>query len=407
MATKPIDTTTSPPAEQEHAATDARFESGLVATIAFGHFVHDIFSSAFLPTLLPLLREKLSLNYAAAGSLVFFLQLPSILNPLIGYVADKVSLRYLVILAPALSATLISGVGLANDYVTLVFLLLCAGLSIAAFHAPAPAMIANISGKRIGTGMSFFMTGGETARTIGPLVAVAGVTWFGLEGIWRLSLIGWLASGFLFVRLRTIAARPDMAGPAVLATFWPNAQRVFPLLIWLVLARVPMLSAITVYLPTYVRDELGRSLWLAAAALTILEGAGAAGAMFTGTLSDRWGRNTMLLVLLSIAPCALFGFLYGPALLAIPLLIVLGLTAITPAPVIMAVVQDEFPHNRAFANGIFLALNFVLRGIGIWLVGALADGLGLSSAFLWSGLLAFLSLPAVWLLPKREIGSVG
>lgn len=400
MTTNPIDVDV--PDSATIPEESARFQTDLVSTISFGHFVHDIFSSAFLPALLPLLREKLSLNYAMAGGLVFFLQLPSILNPFIGYLADKVSLRYLVILAPALSATLISGVGLANDYITLVFLLLCAGLSIAMFHAPAPAMIANISGKRVGAGMSFFMTGGETARTIGPLVAVAGVTWFGLEGIWRLSIIAWLTTAFLWVRLRNIPVRPEGAPPAVLATFWPNARRVFPLLIWLILTRVPMLSAITIYLPTFVRDERASSLWLGAAALTILEGAGAVGAFLTGTLSDRWGRSRMLFVLLLIAPCALFGFLAAPPLLVPLLLIMLGLTAITPAPVIMAVVQDEFPDNRAFANGIFLALNFVLRGIGIWLVGSLADRAGLSSAFLWSGLIAFLALPAVWLLPHKK-----
>lgn len=383
-------------------STQSEFRLGLISTISFGHFVHDIFSSAFLPALLPLLREKLSLNYALAGSLVFFLQLPSILNPLIGYMADKVSLRYLVILAPALSATLISGVGLATNYVTLVFVLLCAGLSIAAWHAPSPAMIAQMAGKRVGAGMSFFMTGGEIARTVGPLVAVAGVTWFGLEGIWRLSILGWLTTAFLWVQLRNIPARPAGVAPAVLSTFWPNARRVFPLLMWLVVARVPMLAAITVYLPTFVRDERQASLWLAAAALTILEGAGAFGVFFTGTLSDRWGRKHMLFVLLLIAPVALVGFLFLPTTYSILMLVILGLTAITPAPVIMAVVQDEFPDNRAFANGIFLALNFVLRGIGIWLVGALADSAGLQSAFLWSGLLAYLGLPAVWLLPRRK-----
>lgn len=384
------------------SSPDSQFRFGLITTISFGHFVHDIFSSAFLPALLPLLREKLSLNYALAGSLVFYLQLPSILNPLIGYMADKVSLRYLVILAPGVSAALISGVGLATNYVTLVFVLLCAGLSIAAWHAPSPAMIAHMAGKRVGTGMSFFMTGGEVARTVGPLVAVAGVTWFGLEGIWRLSILGWLTSAFLWVQLRNIPARPEGAAPAVLSTFWPNARRVFPLLIWLVLARVPMLAAITVYLPTFVRDERQSSLWLAAAALTVLEGAGAFGAFFTGTLSDRWGRSRMLFALLLVAPAALFGFLFLPTAYTVPMLIVLGLTAITPAPVIMAVVQDEFPDNRAFANGVFLALNFVVRGAGIWLVGALADRVGLNSAFLWSGLLAYLGLPAVWLLPRRE-----
>jgi FSR family fosmidomycin resistance protein-like MFS transporter len=65
------------------------------------------------------------------------------------------------------------------------------------------------------------------------------------------------------------------------------------------------------------------------------------------------------------------------------------------------VVQDQFPDNRALANGIYLAMNFMIRALGIWTVGSLADSVGLTQAFLWSGLAAWFSLPAIWLLPRR------
>ena len=46
---------------------------------------------------------------------------------------------------------------------------------MAAFPAPAPAMIAKVAGQRVGTGMSIFMATGELARTLGPIIAVAAV----------------------------------------------------------------------------------------------------------------------------------------------------------------------------------------------------------------------------------------
>ena len=133
--------------------TEAEFQTGQVLTIVGGHFVHDTFTAVVSP-LLPLIIQKLSLTLAQAGSLWGFLQLPALLNPFIGYLADSISLRYFVILAPAVTATLISLLGLAPNYAILAILLFATGVSVACFHAPAPPMIARISGDRLGKGMS-------------------------------------------------------------------------------------------------------------------------------------------------------------------------------------------------------------------------------------------------------------
>src|SRR4030043_2084942 len=142
----------SPPAtfEQNNIKT-TQFQMDRVLTIISGHFIHDTYS-AFLPPLLPSLIEKLSLTYTQAGSLSAVTQLPSLLNPVLGYLDDKVNLRIFVILAPAISATTMSCLGLAPNYLSLVILLFITGLSIAAFHAPSPAMIARASGQQVGRG---------------------------------------------------------------------------------------------------------------------------------------------------------------------------------------------------------------------------------------------------------------
>ncbi|OUC09576.1 hypothetical protein RY27_01995 [Litorilinea aerophila] len=370
-----------------------------VMTIAGGHFMHDSFS-AFLAPLLPLLQDRLNIGYAVAGGLAIFTQLPSLLNPFIGYLADRVSLRYFVILAPGITATLMSFMGFAPDYLVLTLLLLAAGVSIAAFHAPAPAMIGRVAGQRIGTGMSIFMASGELGRTVGPVVAVAGVTWWGLEGLWRLAILGWLTSAVLYWRLRQVAARPPARRPGM-EMVWVRVRQTFPVLAWIMLPKAFMVVAITTYLPIFMRDELQTSLWLAAASLTILEGAGVVGALTTGTLSDRLGRGRVLLLLLTLAPLLLLLFLMGPGWLTAPVLVALGLTAISPTPVLLAIVQDQFPDNRAAANGVFMFLNFIIRAVAIWTVGWLADHYGLMTAFWWSSLIALLSVPAVYWLPRQ------
>ena len=380
------------------AHVEARFQTDQVATVAGGHLVHDTYA-AFLAPLLPVLQDRLSMGYAGAGGLAIFTQLPSLLTPFIGYLADRVSLRYFVILAPAVTATLMSSIGLSSDYLVLALLLTAVGLSTAAFHAPAPAMIARVSGNRVGTGMSIFMATGELGRTLGPVIAVAGVTWWGLDGLWRMAGAGWLASAILYWRLRTVAARPLAHKTMGLGHMLPRAKRVFPALAWMMGGMGLMTVALTTYLPIFMRDEMQSSLWLAAAALTILEAAGVAGALLTGTLSDRWGRRRVLFILLTASPFLLLFFLFGPKWLALPMLVALGLTAISPTPVMMAIVQDQFPDNRAAANGIYMFINFLLRAVALWLVGTLADRLGLTAAFTIGALAAFAAIPAVLRLP--------
>lgn len=396
-------TTQTAPIEQpvlEATPGMAAFQTDQVMTIGLGHMVNDTFS-AFLAPLLPLIQTALGIGYAAAGSLAIFMQLPSLLNPFIGYLADRISVRYFVIFAPAVTATVFSCLGLAPGYAALALLLLVGGLSIAAFHAPAPAMVAKVSGGRVGAGMSIFMAMGEFARALGPLLVVAGIAWFGLDGVWRLSVLGWGMSALLFVRLRTVAATPRPPGVSAMDTFWATARRLFPPLIWLLAGRTMLVAALTTYLPIYMSDEREASLWLAAASLTILQAAGVAGALATGTLSDRLGRRRVLLALLGSAPLLMIVFVRGPEWLAVPLLLLLGFAAISPQPVMMAMVQDQFPQNRALANGAYLALTFLLQGAGIWVVGALSDRLGLNTAFAISAVVGLISIPAVRWLPAR------
>jgi MFS transporter, FSR family, fosmidomycin resistance protein len=398
MTTKPLSARTATKATAAAEPT-AEFQTGQVATIVGGHFVHDTFA-AFLAPLLPLIQDTMGIGYAGAGGLAIFTQLPSLLTPFIGYLADRVSVRYFVILAPAVTATLMSLIGYAPDYLLLAMLLLAVGVSIAAFHAPAPAMVARTSGNRVGMGMSFFMASGELGRTLGPVVVMSGVALWGLQGIWRLMIIGWLTSAVLYWGLHSVAARP--AGRKVLGLdhMWPTARRVFPVLAWIMGAKALMLVALTTYLPIFMRDEMNTSIWLAAAALTILEGAGVAGALLTGTLSDRLGRSRILVVVLTVAPMLLLSMLYGPGWMSIVLLIGLGLTAISPTPVMMAIVQDQFPDNRAVANGIYMSLNFLLRSVAILLVGGIADRYGLTAAFAVAAVAGFAAVPGIFFLPK-------
>jgi FSR family fosmidomycin resistance protein-like MFS transporter len=378
--------------------TEREFQTGQVLTIVGGHFVHDTFT-AFVAPLLPLIIEKLSLSLTLAGSLWGFTQLPAFLNPFIGYLADKLSLRYFVILAPAVTATLMSLLGLAPNYLTLAIILLAAGVSIAAFHAPAPPMIARISGNRLGKGMSLFMAGGELGRTVGPLLVVWAVSIWTLDGYFRIMVLGWATSLVLFWRLREVPARPDKRQS--LRAILPAVRRLFVPLLGIVVPRAFMLTALAVYLPTFMSRQ-GASLWVAGASLSIWELAGIGGALLGGTMSDRVGRKTVLVVGMATSSVLMFTFLNVSGWLLVPVLLALGFTALSTTPVMLAMVQESVPHNRAVANGLFMSMSFLVRPLAAFIIGLLGDSLGLRSAFYISTFIALLAIPVVFFLPEES-----
>ncbi len=388
---------------QAQLAEAEQFQTDRVLTISAGHAVHDTYTG-FLPPLLPALIENLSLTKTEGGLLTVFNQAPSLLQPLIGHLADRVSLRYLVILTPAVTATAMSLLGVAPRYAMLALLLMLTGLSSAVLHAVAPVIAGRLSGKNLGRGMGIWMVGGELGRTLGPLAIAA---YFKLrpdtlaDTPW-LMIAGWLTSLVLFFRLRDVEGRPSNAGNGLP---WRQALRVMgPLLVPLtgiIVARGFMSSALTTYLPTFLVEE-GSELWLAGISLSVLEAAGVVGALLGGSLSDRLGRRAILLISLLVTPIVMLVFLVAEGWLRFPLLLIMGLTALSVTPVIMALVQESFPENRALANGVYMALSFLTRSGVVVIVGMMGDLWGMRTSFLVCALTILLGLPFLLFLPARQ-----
>ena len=374
--------------------TDA-FQTGDVATIAGGHAVHDTYT-AFLAPLLPYFVEKFGLTNAAAGALAAFLQLPSLLQPFIGHLADRTTLRWIVILGPGVTGTAMSFLGWAPTYATLAMLLIVAGFSVASFHATAPVAVGYLSGNRLGRGMGFWMVGGEIGRTIGPLVVVSALAVMSIRSMASLSLVAIATSIFLFIRLRDVPLRTRDDGEQIP---WRPAVRamrgLMALLGTLVALRSMMVMATTLFLPIYLTDN-ATGLWVAGIALSIVEAAGIAGAFAGGWISDHVGRRAVLIFGQIAAPLALLAFLGTDGWIRIAILPLIGFSLLAVPPVLMAVVQESFPQSRALANGVYLSMNFAIRSVAAIAYGAFADSHGLTTAMYVAAAAMFAGLPLIW-----------
>jgi FSR family fosmidomycin resistance protein-like MFS transporter len=252
--------------------------------------------------------------------------------------------------------------------------------------------------------MGWWMVGGELGRTLGPIVIVTALQFLTLGTTPVLMVAGFAMSFLLFILLRDMVGRPARA---IDALPWRRAVRamvpILPLLLSIIVVRAFMLSALTTYLPTFLSQE-GSGLFFAGAALSILQGAGVVGALVGGSLSDRFGRRTLLIISLVSTPLMMFAFLAVSGWIRLVLLVAMGLTGLSTTPVIMAAVQESLPDNRALANGTYMGLSFLIRALVIVLLGAIADLSSLRIAFATSAVVCLLGGPVAFLVPKGASG---
>lgn len=380
-----------------------RFQTGNITLISLTHLLHDIYSS-FLAPLRPLLIEKFGVTLAVASLWDIFQRIPWLLNPLIGLIAEKTAARYFIIVSPAITAISMSLLGVAPSFTVVSILLLVMGISGALFHVPSPVMIKRLSGKQTGRGMSYFMFGGEIARTIGPLIVTGAVSMWGLEGTWKLIPFGLVASLVLYFKLRKIPIGYKAKDKQERSGFWKIMRKMLPfimILVGIAFFRAIMKSGLTAFLPTFYYMEKGETLWFANSALAVFQLAGAVGTILSGTISDKIGRKTTLIIVSLVTPGLMALFVMASGFWSFVLLMLLGLFVFAPGPVLLALVQDVSTELPVFMNSLYMTISFVSSAIAVFFAGMLGDWVGLEMTYLLSSLLALGAVPFVFMLKKR------
>jgi FSR family fosmidomycin resistance protein-like MFS transporter len=286
--------------------------------------------------------------------------------------------------------------GVAPSYIVLLILLFIMGIAASTFHVPAPVMIKEISGSRIGKGMSFFMLGGELARSIGPLVVLGGVSLWGLEGIYKLIPFGLTASIILFFRFRNLTVKVNNTKielPNILLAFKEHLS-LFIIILGIFVFTSVAKGTITTFLTVFL-TESGNSLWFAGISLSIFQLAGAGGTLFAGTISDKIGRKNVLLVSATLNPILLFLFIILPDVISIITLILLGFSLFAFTPVMLAMVNERKSEFPTFINGIFMTINFLSGAVAVSLVGVMADFFTLNTTYYLSAILSLGTIPFV------------
>ncbi|RLC57061.1 MAG: MFS transporter [Candidatus Cloacimonadota bacterium] len=380
-----------------------KFQFGNVLTVSFAHLSHDIYS-AFLAPLLPLLISKLGISLSMAGLLDVTRKLPSLFNPFVGLIADRVCVRYFIIITPAITGITMSLLGTAPSYPILLILLFVAGISNTLFHVPSPVMIKHVSADQIGKGMSYYMLGGELARTLGPLLITAAISWWGLEDSWRVMPLGIIASIILYLKLKNISINKDFQRKKKETGARETFKKLIPfflIIFGITIFRAAMKLALTLYLPTFLTQQ-GNTLWLAGISLAVLQFSGAIGTFFAGPISDKFGRKNILLITSIVNPILMWIFISANGSFMIPLLIIMGFFLFASGPVLLALVQDTDSDHPSFVNGIYMTISFGVSSLMVLLIGFLGDSFGLIITYKICAIVSIASIPFIIMLSNKK-----
>ena len=375
-----------------------KFHKDKILLISFAHFTHDIFSALLAP-ILPLLIDKMGITLTEASLFDIARKIPALFNPVLGIIAERTNAKYFVILAPFVTAISMGLLGIVNSYFLALLLLFIAGISATFFHIPSPAMIKEFSGKESGKGMSYFMAAGESARTIGPLLAAAVISMWGLEGILRLSILGIIASIFLYIKLKDYTPKYK-AKKFETAEIKKTLRKVSPFFIKLgsfMMLNYTSKFSLSLFLPVYLTQQ-SKSAEFGAIAFGIMQAGGILGAFYGGRISDKIGRKKALLFQTIGASLFLILFLITNSIFILPFL---GFFLFSQSPVLLAFTHDLKTDTPNFINSLYMFINFGISSLIVLFAGILGEHLGLFKTFEIAAILTLLSITFIYTIKTQ------
>ncbi len=390
----------------EKALATPPMRTKVLVLLSLGHLATDLAAGAW-PVLLPILQASLHLSYSAAGviALVFNVS-SSVIQPLLGYWSDRVKSRWLLPAGVLLSTAGLALAGFVSTYWLILAVVFMSGLGSAAYHPEASKVSRLASGSRLATGMSLFIVGGALGAALGSLVMAQLLLHYS-----RSASLYFILPGLLMVVLFFAFKNKLPEDSPVILIGKPDfsisvPRRVlFPLsvLILFIVLRSWLQSGLTHFMPLYFVNYLGKSPAYAGSFLVAFMLAGSVGTVAGGPLADRLGRRTSLLGSTAVLIPLMLLFKYSTGIWTLVLVFITGMVMVSTMATTVVMGQELLPHRVGVASGLMTGFAIGMGGLGVTLLGAIADHFGAPVA-VWA--MTFLPVPAFLfslLLPKDDL----
>jgi len=203
-----------------------------------------------------------------------------------------------------------------------------------------------------------------------------------------------------------LAVLPMMARPAAAASrparaHGRNMTRAMAILMLVVTIRSWAQLGFTTFVPFYYIDSLGADPHLVGVLLFVFLGAGALGTVITGPLADRWGtRPFMTWGFVAATPLGVLFLLTSGSPFAIVALGLFGAALVSTFTVSVVLGQAYLPRNPGMASGLIVGFAIGAGGLGVTLLGWVADHWGLPAVLWTCAFMPLLGFAVAFFLPQ-------
>lgn len=373
----------------------------VVLVLTLVHFTGDFYSSFFTP-LLPAFVDKLGLTLAQVGLITGIVRFLSfIIQPVVGYMADRYPGRGFVLAGLFLAFFSIPFAGLAPNFWLLLAILCLGSFGSSMFHPSTTGMVNLYAGNRAGFAMSLFNTGGTLAFGLGPVFITWYVARFGLAAMpWTLFL--GLISFLFCIRYLPTPQSENMASMGFVGTLKKTLGKVYKavFLIWVVMVlRAVAGQTFMTFMPIHLAN-LGYDLPAVGLIVAIFIIAGTFSGLLAGYSADRLGFKPVFFISFLLMPPTLLAYLYLPGHWVYLTAFLAGFTVLAPLPLGVVMAQKLAPGSRAMVASLMMGFAYGLGGAISPVVGKLADMYGLQTVLFYSAFVPLACLACIVKFPR-------
>jgi MFS transporter, FSR family, fosmidomycin resistance protein len=359
-----------------------KFNLKVLLLLSCGHMVVDTYQGA-LPVILPFIKDNLGLSYTVTGVILIVANITSsIIQPLFGFLSDKKEKAFLLPMGAFLAGAGFALAPMTQSYPLILLLVAVSGMGIASYHPEGFKTARFFTGEKMATGMSVFSVGGNAGMALGPILALSLVNYFGFSSLpWM--VLPSLMFTVVIIALRKVVAVPkkDLSATLKIASRVPKeAYRALSVIICIIIMRTWIQMGLMTYIPFYYINFLKGDPILAGRIVSLFLVGGAFGTLAGAPLADRWGHRFWLRfsMLASALLFPLIFFFQGFMLFVAVTL--LGMILISTFSVTVVMGQSLLPENLGVASGLMVGFAIGAGGIGVTLLGVLADHFGVPFA---------------------------
>lgn len=378
--------------------------------VSLTHFFVDVLNGS-RNVLVAILAVSIGLTNAQVGIALLVYNVGNALSqPLFGWLADRIGPRWLVIGGMGWMIFFFAITAVASNWVALIAVTI-AGIGSGGFHPTGTMVASQVSHQHRNRATAVFFTAGQMGLFLGPIFTGLLLEQLNRPGFLVLPLLAliafvsswqWVANKNHVTNKRDHRHRDESAAAtSLLALLQPSRRLRRAVLLGLIILSAGTVGIAAQSFAPKLFTELGREAGYVGTLTGLFMMGAAVGGIVGGVLADRVnGRSVILLgTLASILP--IYFYIPAEGIWRFALLAMAGFFSGMPHSILIIMVQSLLPHRRALASGLALGFMFFSGSVGSFLLGIIADSIGLATALQGTAVLPLIAAAAAFLLPKR------